>query len=170
MPIGNFQFSWDLILIIIFIGAAFLYGLTLGKNKLIALLISTYFSLVIINSIPFKEVIAFFGLKGLPSPTLKTFLFLALILFFFFLIPHSILSSVIRIGKAGVGSWFQILIFSILEIGLLASIILSFRPSKVITDLSPLVKQIFLGQTPQFFWILVPILALVLWRRKGVEI
>lgn len=170
--ISNFQLSWDLLIIIIFIGATFLYGLTLGRNKLIALLISTYFSLIIIGSIPWKTVSAFFGLKDLssPTPTFKIFLFLALILFFFFLIPQSVLGSVLRVGKGRQGPWVHILIFAILQIGLLASIILSFLPSKVIIDLNPLVKQVLLGQLPQFFWMTIPILALVLIRKKKVEI
>ena len=161
--------SWDLILIVIFIGAAFLYGLILGRNKLIALLLSTYFSLVIIGSVPWKTVVTLFGSKDLSSPTAKIYLFLALILFFFFIIPHSALGSSLRLARRGQSSWFQILIFAICQIGLLASIILSFLPSKVITDLSPLIKQFFVGQTPQFFWITIPILAMVLLRKRHIE-
>jgi len=161
--------SWDLILIVVFIGAAFLYGLILGRNKLIALLLSTYFSLVIIGAVPWKTFVALFGLKDLPSPTFRIYLFLALILFFFFIIPHSVLGSSLRIAKHGQSSWFQILIFAICQIGLLTSIILSFLPSKVIADLSPLIKQFFVGQTPQFFWLTIPIFAMVLLRKKHKE-
>lgn len=166
--LSNFHLtaSWDLLVIVIFIGVAFLYGLTLGKNRLIILLLSTYFSLVIVGSIPWRIILTIFGLKDLPSPTFKIFLFLAIILFFLFLIPHSVLGSSLGLGKHSRSSWFQILILSVLQIGLLASIILSFLSPKVIIDLNPLVKQFFLGQMPQFFWLSMPILAMIFLRRK----
>ena len=166
--ISNFHFlpSWDLLILVVFAAAAFLYGLSLGRGRLVMLLLATYFSFIVVEFAPWNIISPYLGLKnGLPSPTFEIFCFLALLLFFFFLMPGSILT----IKKRGRAIWLQILILAILQIGLLASIILSFLPAKVLPDLHILVKKFFLGPVPSFVWKTIPLLALVLLRRKRAE-
>lgn len=166
--ISNFHFlpSWDLLIIVVFAAAAFLYGLSLGRGRLVMLLLATYFSFVVLEFAPWNIISPYLGLKtSSPSPTFEIFCFLALLLLFFFLMPGSILT----IKKRGRANWLQILILAILQIGLLVSIILSLLPTKVLPDLSVLVKKIFFGPVPSFAWKTIPLLALVLLRKKRAE-
>src|SRR3990167_5510778 len=97
------------------------------------------------------------------------FVFLGIILLFYFLMPRSILGSALRIRKRGDASWPQLSILGLFQIGLFAAILLSFLPAKAITDFSPLVKKIFIGPEAQFVWVTLPILAMVLMRKKRTE-
>lgn len=160
--------GWDLFIILVFLVAVFIYGFCLGRNRMIILLLSSYFSLAIMQALPWSRLMSWgwLGLGQTPSSSLKILVFLAIILLFYFLIPRSILSSTLRIRKRGEASWAQLFILSILQLGLLAVIILSFLPAEVITTFTPLVKKIFIGHEAQFVWITLPILAMVLMRKR----
>ncbi len=160
--------GWDLFIILIFLIAVLVYGFFLGRNRMIILLISSYFSLTIINVFPWSRIssLDWLNLGQEPSASLKILVFLGMILLFYFLIPRSVLSSTLRIKKRGDASWLQLFILSIVQIGLLAVVILSFLPIEAITDFSPLVKKIFIGLEARFIWLTLPILTIVLMRRK----
>ena len=160
--------GWDLFIILIFLMAVLVYGFFLGRNRMIILLISSYFSLTIINVLPWSKIssLGWLRLEQSPSASLRILVFLGMILLFYFLIPRSVLSSTLRIKKRGDASWLQLFILSIVQIGLLAVVILSFLPIEAITDFSPLVKKVFIGLEAQFIWLTLPILTIVLMRRK----
>ncbi len=161
--------SWDWILIFIFLAVAFVYGLSMGRNRLAILILGTYFSLIITKNLPWSDL-AFIGIKGAPDPIVQIFIFLAIILGFFFLIPHSALGSAARLRGRGRSSWWQAVILGILQIGLLLAVVISFLSSKISDALSPLAKNIFVGHLAQFLWLLFPILAVMFLRRKRHEI
>ena len=45
--------SWDLFIILFFVVAAFLYGLSLGRDRVIVILVSLYMALAIVNTAPY---------------------------------------------------------------------------------------------------------------------
>jgi len=159
--------GWDVLIIIAFIGAIFMYGLFLGRNRIIVLILSTYFSWIICNILPWEKIIAwkFLGMTYGPSPSFKIFVFLGIILILWILIPRSVLSSPLRI-RVKEGTWAQVFILSICQIGLLLYLIFSFLPNQVITGFAPLIKKIFIGPDAEMVWMSLPILALVLMRKK----
>jgi len=67
----------------------------------------------------------------------------------------------------GQGSWFQVIIFSFLQVGLLISVILSFLPAEIASELLPITKDIFTSDKAQFAWLLAPILAMIIIGRGG---
>lgn len=160
--------GWDLFILLIFLLAVLIYGFFLGRNRIIVLLLSSYFSLAIIQVIPWKRLSAFkwLNIDAEPSSSLKIIIFLAMILLFYFLIPRSVLSSALRIRKRGDASWWQIFLLSVVQIGLLMMIIFSFLPLQSLNNLGSLIKKLFLGPEAQFIWITLPILVMVLMRRK----
>lgn len=135
---------------------------------MIILLLASYFSLIISQVLPWSRLIElkWLGIGESPSPSLKIFVFMGIILFFYFLMPRSILSSTLKVKKRGEATWAQLFVLSILQLGLLAMIILSFLPSEIIADFIPLIKKIFVGPEPQFIWITLPILTLTLMKKK----
>jgi hypothetical protein len=160
--------GWDLFILLIFLIAVLVYGLFLGRNRMVILLLSSYFSLAIVQVIPWWRLssLGWLGIGQSPSASLKIILFLAIILLFYFLIPRSVLSSALRIRKRGKASWLQLFILSIVQIGLLIMVILSFLPAQAIASLGLIVKKTFIGPEAQFVWITLPILTMVLMRRK----
>jgi hypothetical protein len=160
--------GWDLFIILVFLIAVFIYGFFLGRNRMIILLLSSYFSLTIIKVLPWSKIssLGWLGLDQEPSASFKILVFLGMILLFYFLIPRSVLSSTLRIRKRGDASWLQLFILSIVQLGLLAVVIFSFLSVEVMANFGPLIKKIFIGPEAQFIWLTLPILAIVLMRRK----
>jgi hypothetical protein len=160
--------GWDLFIILIFLIAVLVYGFFLGRNRMIVLLLSSYFSLAIIQVLPWSRLasLRWLGIGEEPSASLKILIFLGAILLFYFLIPRSVLSSTLRIRKRGSASWLQLFILSIAQVGLLIMVILSFLPTEAVVNLGSWIKKIFIGPAAQFVWITFPILAMVLMRRK----
>ncbi|MFH1460892.1 MAG: hypothetical protein ABIF84_00495 [Patescibacteria group bacterium] len=160
--------GWDIFILLIFLIAVLIYGLFLGRNRMIVILLISYFSLLIVKNIPWQKLSQFgwLGVEESPSASLRIILFLAIILLFYFLVPRSVLISSLRLKKRGVASWFQLFILSIVQIGFLIMVILSFLPVESISNLAPIIRKIFVGPEAQFVWITLPILAMVLMRRK----
>ena len=160
--------GWDLFIVLIFLITVLIYGFFLGRNRMMILLLSSYFSLIIVQAIPWQRITSYgwLGIGQEPSASLRILIFLGLILFFYFLIPRSVLSSTLRLRKRGDASWLQLFLLSIVQVGLLAMVIFSFLPQEVLNNLASPIKTILIGSEAQFIWILLPILTMVLIRRK----
>jgi len=169
--LNNFSLSgsWDWVMIFIFLGIAFVYGLSMGRNRLAVVILGTYFSFILTKNIPWSAL-SFAGVKDAPSSTAQIFIFLGLILGFYFLIPHSALGSVMRLRGRNRSGWWQSLVLAVLQIGLILAIIIAFLPVNIISGLSPLAKTIFVGQLAQFIWLALPILAIMFMRHRRYEI
>jgi len=171
LAITNFSWSgyWDWIIVLVFLAVAFIYGLSMGRNRLVILILGTYFSFLLTKNFPWGQL-TFLGFKESPSSTIQIFIFLAIILAFYFLIPHSALGSVMRLRGRGRSAWWQSLVLSILQVGLILAVVVSFLPAKIVENLSAFTKTIFVGALAQFFWLLLPIFAIMFLRRKRHEI
>jgi len=157
--------NWLLILLVLAVG--FGYGIALGKNRLNLITLATFFSLALSKAIPWTSF-GFLGIKSAPNLSVQIFLFLAIILAIFFIAPHTGMVSVARITGRGRASWWQLGIFGILQLGLLISIVVSFLPTKTIEDLNPLFKQFFITDEVRFLWLLLPIVAMMVLRKRKV--
>ncbi len=160
--------GWDIFIVLIFLIAVLVYGFFLGRNRMVVLLLSSYFSFAIMQVFPWSCLISleWLGVGEEPSSSLKIFIFLGIILLFYFLIPRSVLSSTLRIKKRGDASWTQLFILSIAQVGLLAIIIISFLSDEVLVSLSSPIQTIFVGLEAQFVWVAAPILIIVLMRQR----
>lgn len=167
ISLSNFSFSssWDWLMILVFLAVALVYGLSMGRNRLVIVMLGIYFSFLITRAIPWKQL-TFFNLKDAPSSTAQIFIFLALVIGFYFLIPHSSLRHAMGLRGKGRSAWWQVLILSILQIGLILAMVIVFLPVKVTGELSLLAQTIFVGPVAQFFWIISPILAIMFLRSR----
>ncbi|MEK7160864.1 MAG: hypothetical protein AAB724_02455 [Patescibacteria group bacterium] len=159
----NLVASWDWIIVLVFLGVALIYGLSMGRNRLVIVMLGVYFSLILTQAIPWKTL-SFFGVKTSPASTIQIFLFLALVLGFYFLIPRSAFRSSLKLGGRGRGKWWQVLVLSLLQVGLILSAIISFLPAEVTSALSVATQIVFVGPLARFLWILLPILAIMFLR------
>lgn len=161
--------SWDIFIIFFFIVAAFLYGLSLGLNRILIILISIYLSLALIDYFPFTNA-TLPEIKIGGGISLRVTLFIGVVLALFFFLSRSALLKAFKGGADG--SFFQILIFSILHVGLLISVVLSYMPESFNYSLSPLTRTLFIDKTARFVWIFLPIIAMIMLgrvKKKGLE-
>lgn len=165
--------GWDVVIGSVLLTGLFVYGFFLGRNRMIVLLLSTYFSWAIVNVIPWRfvagsEVLSTFS-RGTSASSTHIFIFIGLICFFYFMMPRSVLSSPLRIRKKGEAVWWQLLLLSVMQLGLLAMVILSFMPMTSTQGLSFVVQRIFVGEGARFIWTALPILGIMAMRRKKLE-
>lgn len=154
--------SWDLFIILFFILSALIYGMSLGRQRIIVILIAIYMSLAVVDYAPIVE--NFLKDRGMGDFFLfKVTTFLGAFLILFFLLSRSALLKVFGGGNHQ-GSWWQVMLFSILQIGLLISVTLSFLPTTITDHLSPFTHEIFINDTAKFLWIIAPILAMIIIR------
>jgi len=155
--------TWDLFIILFLLAGAFLYGLTLGRDRIILVLISIYMALAVMHAIPFLDQIV--PLEYGPN---NIFVFRIIIFLVVFVVLFGILSRSTALSaltqSSSPGVWWQIVVFSILHVGLLASIIMTFIPKEFYENISPITRQWFIGEQAEFFWIVAPIVALVFVR------
>lgn len=159
--------SWDLFIILFFVVAGFLYGFSLGRDRVIVILISVYMALAVVNTAPFIGnfrtdigVDQFFGFR------ISTFVVVFILLFF--LMSRSALLSTVASSDTR-GSWWQVLLFSFLHVGLLISITLSFLPPGAAHNLAPLTQKVFVQDIGRFAWIVAPIVAMILVKGGAAE-
>jgi hypothetical protein len=159
--------SWDLFIILFFIVAGFLYGLSLGRDRIIVILISVYMALAVVNSAPFiGNFQADIGIDQFFAFRISTFVVVFIVLFFL-MSRSALLSTIASSDKSG--AWWQVLLFSFLHVGLLISITLSFLPPAASTHLAPLTQKIFVQDIGRFIWIVAPIVAMILIKGGAAE-
>lgn len=153
------QPTWDLFVVLFFLVAVFLYGLSLGRERGFAILVSIYMSLAVVKMVP----VAWMQNKpDLWIYQLVTFGVLFLILFF-------LLSRSTLIPSGTSGGWLMVMLFSFLHVGLLVSIVLAFLPAGSIEHLQPILKQIFVNETARFIWLIAPLIVLALNRGQAEQ-
>ncbi|MBI5466657.1 MAG: hypothetical protein HY975_00365 [Candidatus Kerfeldbacteria bacterium] len=161
------QPTWDLFIILFFIVAGFLYGLSLGRDRVIVILISVYMALAVVNSAPYiGNFTADIGINQFFAVRVSTFVVVFIALFF--LMSRSALLSTIASSDSR-GPWWQVLLFSFLHVGLLISITLSFLPPTASQHLAPLTQKLFVQDLGRFIWIVAPIVAMILIRGGAAD-
>ncbi len=154
--------TWDVIILLFFIISVLIYSFTLGRDRIVAILISTYLAWAVALNFPYvDELTELIKNTGIGLWQVSSFL-LVFIFLFFFLSRSRMLQSLSSFG----GSWWQVIIFSLLQVGLMMSIILSLLAPEALTHLSPFTKIVFLDDLGRFCWTVLPILSLVFFDKK----
>lgn len=152
------QPSWDLFIVLFFLVAALIYGISLGRDRIIVIMVSIYMAVAVINFAPYvQEVNTTINVNDNFALQVTTFLGIFVALFFF--LSQSALLRTLG-SRAAQGAWWQIMIFSILQAGLMISVVLSFLPAESIDTFNPLTKQLFVDDVARGAWITAPIIAM----------
>src|SRR3990170_2171593 len=97
--------SWDLFIILFFVAAAFIYGLSLGRDRIVVILVSIYMALAVVNYAPYLSSIS--GQVGIDSIfVVRISAFLLTFLGLFFMLSRSALMRTIAKPEDS-GSWLQ---------------------------------------------------------------
>ncbi|MFA6410896.1 MAG: hypothetical protein WCW26_04985 [Candidatus Buchananbacteria bacterium] len=157
--------TWDLIILLFLIVSVLIYSFTLGRDRIVAVLVSTYLALAVTTNLPFmNKASAWLSQNQVFGYQIPVFLLVFAILFF--MLSRSALTQGISNLS---GSWWQVVVLSLLQVGLLISIILSFLPQTVANSFSEFTKIIFISDWGKFCWIILPILALVFFQPKTAK-
>lgn len=155
--------TWDLVILLFFIISVLIYSFTLGRDRIVAIMISTYISLAVTTNLPFMtELTEMINSFGRLTFQISSFL-IVFILLFFMLSRGSVIQGFSNIS----GSWWQVIIFALLQVGLMASIIMSFLPEVALNYFSDYTKTIFVSDVGKFVWLVLPILALAFLKSGG---
>ena len=152
--------SWELIIILFLVGAGFLLGLALGKNRTFLLLLGAYISSALLSVVPFKKLLPTFFEKE-ENFVVLIVLYLALIGIVYFLFSRSILKS----GR-GAKAIFQTFFYALFLIGIILSMVFSFLPQDLISEFSDLTLKIFSSSLARTLWFVVPLIFVGIFRNK----
>lgn len=155
--------SWDVFVILFFLIGIFLYGIALGRNRLIVILIALYFSFTVFS---LSELIRNTGMLLLRQNSFSPLVtFLVLFITVFLVAGQS--QAVRSLSHEHGGALWQTIAFSILQMGLTMAIALSLLPVSLQARFSPFITQAFLSPLGAALWSLLPILFLTFGRIKG---
>ncbi len=162
------SFSWDILMLLFLFAASFLYGMTMGKNRMTLVILSTYISFAIFSVLPFSYFTSFDGLtSGNNFFFLKLGIFLLFLTLIFVILNRSFFGRLFRVSKALYNiSFFKILLLSFAQVGLFMSIFFSIALSEKIMEFTGLTSLVFANQTAQAIWFLIPLVFLGLFKNR----
>jgi len=161
----NWSFpTWDMFIYIFFFASIILYGFILGRDRILIILFSIYIALAVSSNLPYvtEQISKKFGFG--PVFVMRLFIFAGIVAGLYIMFSRIGLLSTFS-ETAGV---FHVVIFSVLHIGLIISIVLSFVPQEAL-NLSDFTKNLFLSDFAKFMWILAPLGAMFLVRHEPKE-
>lgn len=151
--------GWNYLLLAGLVVVALIVGFLFRRNRVILVIVSSYFAKVVLDVIPWKYF-NYFNKSFSPSPDIKIFLFVALLISFFFFLPGTALGVLFRTRIIRSISWWQSIILSFFMIILLMVVIISFLPLSTINQFSPFLADYFYQEPWRFAWFIAPIISL----------
>lgn len=155
--------TWDLFLVLFFVVGVLLYGLSLGRDRVVMIMISIYMGLAIVTNAPYIR--DFTGAISYNEFAIQIGAFFGLFTLLFIMLSRSALFAHWESGMAG-GVW-QTMIFSILHVGLIASVAMSFLPGDALSHFSETTRTLFLSDPGKFTWLVAPVAAMMIFGRKA---
>jgi hypothetical protein len=154
--------TWDLFILLFFIIGSLLYGLSLGRDRVLVILVSVYMALAIASNTPALAGSSVnIDLHVTENYVLKLTIFLGMFVVLFFMLSRSALLKTMS-GHGGHGPWWQTILFSILQVGLLISITLNFLPQSMTSGLSQGTRLVFMSDNGRSAWMILPIVVMAL--------
>lgn len=153
--------TWDAAVLLVLILGAFFYGLRVGRDRAVTILLATYLALAVVTNAPLLGTLA--SAAGITrDPTLQLVWFIG-----FFLLTLFVLwkSELVRNLSQERGAWWESAVFSLLQIGLTVSIVLSLLPPSATDPIQGVMRPLFVGNAARSFWLVAPIPCLFLLGR-----
>ncbi len=152
--------TWDLFIVVFLVVGTLLYGFSLGRNRIVMIMVALYMALVSVMYFPLVtlqtgDVLLTHGF------VIKISTFLGLFAVLFFMLTRSALNHMM-IGENTFGRWWHIIILSFLQVGMLISVVMSFLPPAWILHVSELTRITFVSAWGKFVWVVLPIVGLTI--------
>lgn len=143
--------------------AVLAYGVFVGRDRMVTLLLSMYLSLAILTNAPLITT-ASRWLRVQDRPTLQLAWFLGLFLLMFFLLWRS---DILRGMAFERGAWWESVLLVLFQLGLLVSIVLFLLPTAFLASIPVGLVEVFLGDLGRSFWLIAPLIFLAVLGRSG---
>jgi hypothetical protein len=140
--------------------ALLLWGLSLGKTKILISILAAYVGYGLTQLFPFSSAISEMA-KGVSDYYINIGLFVVMYIFVFLVFNFSLMKK--RASSSEFSLW-QILLFNILQIGFMAGIIFSYLPQDIGVKFLGSFYWVFGSAQAVFVWTLLPLLTLLLGR------
>ncbi len=151
---------WDLFILLFFSLGSLLYGLSLGRSRANAILVSIYSSLAVVTNVPILNTIPnllHFNAQGFWNVGV----FLALVFLIFFLLSRS------AAFFSGGGAWWRAILMGMAQAGLLISVTLMLLPTPMSQGLTEMTKQVFMSDQGRSIWLVLPLILMILAPSAG---
>ncbi len=159
--------SWDVAAVLFIIAFIFMFGMSVGRQKLFALVFAVYAAAAVAGATP--AALSFLVTSGVRVPPYaKAASFILFTLVFTFLFAGRLLPNIFRFSSRGMGALWQAAGISLLSGGLFVSLFLQFLPYTSFVA-SPPVEYIFRRGAAPFLWTIAPLLFLILLRSVDDE-
>jgi hypothetical protein len=156
--------TWDIFIILFFVIATFLYGITLGRARVVVQIVCSYMTMALLSAAPFMKKIE--ALTPLSHTVFYLVAFMTIFVLLFLLLSKSAFHQHLSEGR---GTWWDVLVLSVVQIGFLTSIALSSMTGLSLGHLSGITQVVFAKAPAPFIWTILPIAALVVIRGKKKE-
>lgn len=152
--------TWDVILVFALIAIGFFYGISRGRHKMISTVLNTYVSLAVAQAVPLGFLSDLIGTKDMFILQVAVYLVILLLL-----------SLTLERGRKLLFvrhiAWWHVFLLSFLQTGLVIHILFSFLPPERAKLLAPLTKTVFANPSLHIWWLVGPLVILILVRRFG---
>jgi len=150
--------TWDVFLLLFFVIGALLYGLTLGRDRIVVIMVSIYMGLAVVTNAPYLHDLT--ASVSVNDAAVRVGAFVGIfVLLFFFLSKNALLRSM---DTSQSGGLLQTVMFSVLHVGLLVSVGLSLLPDSALGQFSAQTRGLFLSDPARFAWLVAPIGAMMI--------
>ena len=159
--------SWDLILVMFFLVGSLIYGMSMGRDRIVIVLVAIYIAIAIVNYAPYISNFVT-EVKIGNTFAFQVTMFVGMFAVLFFLLSQSALLKHLG-GQAERGGTISAMIFSVLQTGLLISVILSYLPSEAVNVFSPQIQRLFVADIAKFAWVVAPIVVMAMTRGNDFQ-
>jgi len=163
--ISSLPFTWDILLFIGLLILGMIYGFTVGRDRAVTMLLSTYLALAVVTNAPILSRLSV-SLNTNKSAEFQLAWFLGVFFLIFGILWRSHLLKNLAQDK---GAWWETAIFSVVQVGLLVSIGMFLLPYETTSKLSPFFQEAFSGEIGRSFWLLAPIPLLFVIGRESFD-
>ncbi len=151
--------TWDLFIVVFLCVGTLVYGFSLGRDRIIMIMVAVYMALVAVMHLPFiPQFTAAISFNN--GFVIKMGTFLGMFAVLFFMLTRSALNHSLS-GDGELGRWWHVLVLSFMQVGMLVSVVMGFLPPHWIDKLSPLTQIIFSSPWGKFGWVVAPIFGLL---------
>lgn len=152
--------SWDLFVLLFLLIGTLIYGFSLGRGRIIMIMVAVYMAVVAVNTLPvIPQIGAVVQLSN--GFVLRVGTFLGLFAILFFMLTRSALNHALDTNSP-LGRWWHVLLLSFVQVGMLISVVMSFFPPAWLDKMSLFIRVVFASPWGKFSWVVAPIFGLLI--------
>lgn len=155
--------SLDMIILIAIFVALVVYGLRYGKYRMISLMLSFYIVIPIISSFPYLKSFSFFGESTNAATYSQIAVFLLIVVFLNVILSRFVCEE---FPSRGLRRLIEAGVLSISSGGLLLALSYHIIPITALYDFAAPIDAIFASTTMFFWWLIIPLAALLFTVRR----